>query len=404
MKRVASMAELASRARLRKLRLAAHPGDVATPIAAGDALSHLAIVPEGRSRVTLVTPTIAPSAVFAGLRTALEAAGSVARLTGSAVRVLTLDAPRRAEVEAARASVAGMLDLPLSRIEVATAWTASEARATDVWIATYYSTATAVHRAANRGAIDRDRVLYLVQDHEPDFFPASVERAVAAETYHYGFRMLVNSEPLRRFLGQRGVDVARATTFRPALDDSALRRAASARSRSNEVRIGFFARPSKPRNAFETGRAALQIAAQRLHELDVPFRITTMGEQHAPFSVPGGRVHGLGRLGWDESFRALAEVDVLLSLQLTPHPSHPPLDQVVSGGMAVTNAMDETRDGLSARLLTAPATPEALAGQIVSAARRSRIERTAGFDDAFLDSLGAPLSEAVGAALIGIVR
>jgi O-antigen biosynthesis protein len=393
------------RVRLRRLRAGTPAGTTRAPLVAGDALSRLERRSGAAPSVVLLAPTMRADAVFAGLRTALEVAGLIARQGGYRLRIRTLDAPSRDDAARASRSAARLLDLDPDRIDVSSAWAESSSTPSDVWVATYYTTALAIERACARGVLDRDRVVYLVQDHEPSFFSAdSIEARVAARTYEYGFRMLVNSEPLRKYLVEhtsaRGV--TRARTFRPALDLEALRTTAAARRSSDVVRIGFYARPDKPRNAFETGRDALRSAGARLRADGVPFTVHTLGGTHAPFDVGGERTTVLGRLSWDDSFRALSEVDVLLSLQLTPHPSHPPLDAVASGGHAVTNDTSGTRGGFSDRLRTARCAPEELADALYSVARTTAGRDPAPFDDAFVGALGRPLPDAVGDATAGL--
>ncbi len=307
-----------ARLRLRALRSAAEPGVIATPIIAGDALSRVARA-EGRPSVTLVVPSVT-AAVFAGIHTAIEVAALVAKRRSLPMRVLTLDAPSRSSAARAARAIATSTGVEQSTVSVQSAWSTTTTAPGDVWITTYYATTLAVERACDRGAVDRDRVIMLVQDHEPSFFAASTEAVVAEAAYSAGFRTLVNSEPLRRYLTDcteaRGAVHER--TFRPSVDIDALRQTAATRSRSDgAVRIGFYARPSRPRNAFGLGRAALQTAGERLRDGGIDFSVTTMGERHHPFDVAGRPVRVLGPLGWDDYFAELAQIDVLLSLQLT---------------------------------------------------------------------------------------
>ncbi len=124
----------------------------------------------------------------------------------------------------------------------------------DVWIATHWKTAHPIDVAVTAGVIGRERVVYLVQDYEPGFSPWSTEYAVAASTYRAGFRMLVNSEPLRRYLAEvEALDVPRERTFAPHLDLELLDRVADARRHEDVVRVLFYGRPSKHRNLFRLG-------------------------------------------------------------------------------------------------------------------------------------------------------
>jgi hypothetical protein len=392
------------RVRLRALRKSVPP-DEASLIPAGTALSRTVRTSTARPAAVLVVPSVRPDALFAGLGTALDVAASIAQRTSLPLHILTLDAPSARSTEESRALIARRTGLDRHQVGIATAWRRGRpAHPSDIWIATYHATAHAIDRACHRGVIARDRVIYIVQDHEPSFFPASTERLVAEQGYRAGFRLLVNSEPLRRYLVEhsdaRGVSVDR--TFRPALDEPALRLTASQRVRSEVLRIGFYARPSKPRNAFDLGRATLQVAGEQLREAGIEVEFHTVGELHRPFSVAGRPVVPVGRLPWAESFHMLTRTDVFLSLQLTPHPSHPPLDAVVSGGLAVTNDVGSSRTGLSPRLLAGKAEPDALAELVCEAARQAIEAGPAEFDNDLLTELGRPLDDAVTACLRGL--
>lgn len=399
------LSTLGDRARLHVVRHRAATGAQGSPLVAGQALANLTQRAAAVPAVVLLVPTVRADAVFAGLRTAFEVAGSIGRRTGLPLRVLTLDAPSRPARAAARRRVSSVLGVPESDVEVRSAWEQTHTHRADVWIATYFSTAHALDRACDRGTVDRDRVVYLVQDHEPAFFPASTESVIAAHTYRCGFRLLVNSEPLRRFLvdhtDAQGIEQDR--TFRPALDVTELHRAARARVSSPVVRIGFYARPEKPRNGFALGRAALQLAGPLLAADGIPYTVTTIGAAHRAFAVGSSQTAVAGRLAWTDAFTATSEIDVLLSLQLTPHPSHPPLDAVASGGIAVTNDVGGSRAGLSPRLRASGAAPTELAAALRDAARVSMTTSApTGFDDTFLRRLGRPLEAALDATLRGL--
>lgn len=370
---------------------------------ASTALIPLASRRAPRASIRLLLPSASRGAVFAGVRTAVEAAASLSALTGLPLRVLTFDeGPSGSDRTALSALLVDELSAS-APVEIESVWTSTSGmHDADVWIATYWTTAHALDVAADGGFVDRSRVVYLVQDHEPSFFPASAEAATASATYRAGFRLLVNSRPLQRFLtAQEGIAVAGDAVFRPALDVRRLEAAAAARrarGASGSVRVGFYGRPGKPRNAFGLGIAALRVAAAELEAQHRTATFVSMGEAHAPIGLAGSTgLRPLGRLDWGRYFDELAATDVLLSLQMSPHPSHPPLDMVASGGIAVTNDVAGSRRGLHERLVAVDADPAALGSAIAQAATRgldSDADEPAGAAD-FVDSLGRPLQSAV---------
>ncbi|WFR68067.1 hypothetical protein P9139_06985 [Curtobacterium flaccumfaciens] len=351
--------------------------------------------------VRLLLPSGSRGAVFAGVRTAVEIAARLALRTGLPLRVLTFDeGPNRAD----RAALAALLVEELGAaapVETASVWTStSGAHDRDVWLATYWTTAHALDVAADGGFIDRSRVVYLIQDHEPSFFPASAEAATASATYRAGFRLLVNSSPLQRFLSTyEHVVVPDESVFRPALDVDRLEAAAvarGARPTSLTARIGFYGRPGKPRNAFGLGVAALRVAAHELEARGLSASFVSMGESHAPAQLSTATtLQPLGRLEWGRYFDELAATDVLLSLQMSPHPSHPPLDMVASGGIAVTNDVAGSRQGLHDRLVAVDADPSSLGRAVADAAERAHAGVPGTWSPHFVDALGHPLRSAV---------
>ena len=82
-------------------------------------------------------------------------------------------------------------------------------------------------------------------------------------------------------------------------------------------------------------------------------------------TIPGLPITNLSRTDYEGYPQLLAEIQVALSLMMSPHPSYPPLDWATSGGWAVTNAFGTSRDGIHPRLLTADADPDAL-GQMLA--------------------------------------
>ena len=99
---------------------------------------------------------------------------------------------------------------------------------------------------------------YLVQDYEPDFYPASAERIWAEATYRMGYPCLASSPWLRDLL--RGRYAARAEVFEYGVDFE--------RYRSLDVPredgiVLFYARPATPRRATELGVLALSELLRR---------------------------------------------------------------------------------------------------------------------------------------------
>nr|WP_265444992.1 hypothetical protein [Flexivirga meconopsidis] len=287
-------------------------------------------------------------------------------------------------------------------VELLSGWSLRdmEVSTREIWIGTYWTTAHALQVAANLGVVRADQVLYLVQDYEPDFFPGSTESALAQSTYHAGFKCIINSTPVQRALRtHEGIDVPDHLVFRPELDLGRLRRTSDRRPQRAPRRVGFYGRPSKPRNSFALGIAALRHTAGLAESAGIDLQFVSMGEPHAPIRLAeDAELSAVGKLSWESYFDALSEIPVLLSLQQSPHPSHPPLEAVASGGFAVTNDVDQTRFGLSSRLRAVRNDPIELGEAIFEAVIDTSAYVNDGVDMGFMQGLGGEFSESIAAA------
>src|SRR5690606_24371666 len=108
----------------------------------------------------------------------------------------------------------------------------------------------------------------------------------------------------------------------------------------------------------------------------------------------------LGRLPWDGYFTRLATTDVVLSLQQSPHPSHPPFDAAISGAVAVTNEFHGTRAGLHPRIVAVPATTAALAEALMTSIREAPLSPPGDYLPVEDGLLGGSLEQAVEAVAV----
>lgn len=354
----------------------------------------------GIASVNLVLPVLSESSMFAGIRTAIELSIMLANARSVPLRIVYL---RGQLSKKSTASILSTLtqDFPISESRVsfigALALPDAQFSSKDTWITTYWTTAHAVEVASRLGMIDPTNVHYLVQDYEPGFFPWSTENALARSTYHAGFDLIVNSSPVAEQLcAAENVSVDRNSIFRPSLDLDRLEAAADRRAgHENPVRVTFYARPNKPRNMYGLGMAAMQAASSSLYAEGISVEFASFGDSHA--RPRRGHLQGMkvqGKLGWADYFVALAESNVVLSLQSSPHPSHPPLDAVVSGGIAVTNDFNSARSGKHPRLLAVPAEPWKL-GEALTTAVKLASATPAPYDSSILENMGRPISDVV---------
>jgi hypothetical protein len=354
-----------------------------------------------RPAVNLVLPALSAGGLFAGVRTAVEVGVSVSRALDRKLRVISFAGPHtRSDYLAVERLLTEDFHISRANWEIVAAADvdAIKTQDDDVWIATYWTTAHALDVRSRLGLLDPNKVIYLIQDYEPSFLPASTDGAIAASTYRAGFVPLVNSAPLASALERNaGLRVDTHQVFAPQLDLVRLHQVSTERHTANSSpEILFYGRPSKPRNMFNLGVAALRRVVQSA-DRSSGWTFSSVGEKHRPVALGGGvHIRSLGSLSWSGYFERIAKAQIMFSLQASPHPSHPPLDMVVSGGLAVTNEVDDTRADLHGLLAVAAADPDALAAKVELQMKSAlNSDLTHEFDSAFVSKLGVPLNEAL---------
>jgi len=354
----------------------------------------------GGDHLNIVVGEVRTAGVFAGVRTALTVGDKLAAALGLRMRVVMLDATSLDNSQAKAAAYLAGIGI---NAEVVVRERVREAQygESDLWLATHFKTAHAIQVACQAGVIDAARVAYLVQDYEPGFTAWGSSSVLAQATYHAGFTPIVNSRPLFDHLSaEEQLELDERLVFAPSFELETLARTAAARKPKTAgapLRVLFYGRRSKPRNLFTLGVSALKALAAQPGFDARRVEFFSAGEQHDDVPLGGGAVlRSLGRLPWDRYFRYLSTVDVMLSLQQSPHPSHPPFDAAISGAITVTNDFHGTRGGLHPRIAAVRAATEALGAGLSEA-----LERVAapGFDRGYLPVedgvLGHPLDDVI---------
>lgn len=240
--------------------------------------------------------------------------------------------------------------------------------------------------------VRRDFV-YLVQDFEPGFYPWGPEYAAAEASYALDHTPVFNSTPLRAYFHRLGLARGDAPAFHPSID---LARYMTVPRAPNPVpRLAIYGRPRVARNLFDTCIGALDrfIAAKGIAAEDID--LVSVGLAHPDVILSGGhRVRSLGKIPWDQYATFLGTVDVGLSLMLSPHPSHLPLEMAAAGARVVTNGFDTKDLGTLSPAITSvrPTVPDVAAalgavwglGPTTLAERRIDIE-----------ALGVPLARVI---------
>ena len=361
--------------------------------------------------VTLVLDTLTSSQLFAGVKTAILVAAQVAARSAAPLRIAAMhdatsseaeiaDAVREILHEAGHSELAPELVIGYPRSPI------SPPRADGIVVVTYWRTAHAIGELVTAGQLRPDRVIYLVQDFEPGFYPWGTDYALAEGTYSRGFRMMVNSAPLADHVRtMTGVDIPHERVFAPLVDTESLRRSAEGWSPSDPKcpRLLFYARPSKPRNLFPLGVDALRRWVDALPEEVTP-HVVLAGERAVDVDLPRrATVEHVGHLTLAEYHRLLSRVDLGLALMFSPHPSHLPLELPMAGIPTVTNQFGTLRRSWVPGLEVADADAAALA-EALERTRRAAETLAAHHPQALPGSLGVPVEHAVAHVVDGLTR
>jgi hypothetical protein len=338
---------------------------------------------EGRARLVVLVPSLAPDRLTGGPNTALQLGARVA-LRGIPVTFSATHGPA-ADEAVLRGHVRTLLGGSAPDIDVTFESVAAPERPLriapgDAVMATWWPTAYAAARAlevAGGGSF-----LYLVQDFEPAFYPWSTSYALALGTYGLPMRPIFNTGLLRDHfvtnrIGRLAEPSAEASSiaFEPAVDTS-LFRPGPAGPGGEPPRLLVYARPGKPRNAFELALRALRVAIQR-GDFGPDWEFWSIGETVPELQLGRGAL--LRPMPWrslPEYAALLGSSNVLLSLMLSPHTSYPPLEMAAAGGTVVTNAFGvktaAALQRISPRIHAVEPDVNALADALAMAARMPR--------------------------------
>lgn len=328
--------------------------------------------------VDILLPTLNPTEIFAGIATALDIGlGLAAR--GHHVRFIATDLPV-ASLPASRGFVLGRLSSKWAVQDVAGrvslhCGVQSETLALhkdDIFLCSAWWTAHVADRIIRRHMMRHKSFFYLIQDFEPQFYPWGPEHADAEASYALDFEPIFNTSLLRDWFADLGYGFAGADalSFHPAIDVDRYRKVPrSGAGADGARRLAVYGRPDVPRNMFPTVIETLArfIKAENLGSEHI--EMVSIGQHHADVRLPGGIIlKSLGKLAWEDYPNYLGTVDLGLSLMLSPHPSHPPLEMAAAGVSVVTNSFGpKDLSLLSPSILSVRPDPAALARALASA-------------------------------------
>lgn len=337
-------------------------------------------VVQGGTRLNLMVPAVSQRHVFGGIETALQVFDALRPYFDQVRIVVTDEAVPEPRVDAYYGGwpiVSMASDAPACNHIVAAGarWGQTLAvHAQDYFMATAWWTAHNALTLLNwqqtqEPETSRRRMLYLIQDYEPGFYPWSSRYLLAQATYEQPLKTiaLTNSQWLADYLEAQGYKFPVSKVLQPRLHPALADVRKRCETFVKERVLLVYGRPGTERNAFSLILASLRIWASHYPRAN-QWRILSAGEEFAPVELGSGcTLHSVGKLGIEAYADLLCRTAVGFSLMVSPHPSYPPLEMAAFGARVVVNRFaNKDLSGISPLLVSAtPPNPEGFAAALL---------------------------------------
>lgn len=334
-------------------------------------------------RLNLLVPTVSRKHVFGGIQTALLICAAL-RQHFDQVRIISTDdstADCHPDSYYAGWPVVGLDQPPPACDHIVTAGArygqTLAVGARDIFLATAWWTAHnsfALIDWQKRTFAEaaEHKLLYIVQDFEPGFYPWSSRYALAEATYRRPEETIaiINSRFLAEYLTQQGYDFPHSCVLHPRLNPEIAKIWSQSSTFSKERIILAYGRPGVERNAF-----SIIVGALRNWVANTPgateWRILAAGEDFPDIDLGRGcRLSCVGKLELEEYAQLLKKTAIGLSLMISPHPSYPPLELAAFGARVVTNRFSNKDLSLISSFIT---TVDPLSSESLAAALSERV-------------------------------
>lgn len=187
--------------------------------------------------------------------------------------------------------------------------------------------------------IPMQKMIYLVQDYEPFFYPWSTRYVMAESTYKTDYPVLAvyNTKILRDYFHLEGYKFFREYYFEPALNRKLKAYLEQHPVLQKKKQILLYGRPNTARNCFELIVTALREWVKRQPDVE-EWQVLSAGETFSDIVISDKlTVKCLGKLTLDEYAKTMQESYLGVSIMVSPHPSYPPLEMSTFGIKTITN-------------------------------------------------------------------
>lgn len=313
-----------------------------------------------QSRINLIIPTLEPEKVYGGITTALKLFKKIIEFGSyEQVRIIvTTDGVSLEAIKYVNSFFKYNFSVSKGNIEdgyllhsIIPLKTNSERildiSEKDIYVSSAWWTADLGLRIVNKqnDFFKRDgKLIYLIQDFEPGFYPQGTIYAKAKATYEESKKVIaiINSEELYNFFSNN-FDFFESYYVPFELNDKLLKELNKYINSSNQIArkkiIICYGRPSTPRNCFETIVSGLK-KWQDITSSEVvkSWKIYFIGEKfdkNLIRNLKNARV--LNKLSLENYALIMQKAKIGISLMESPHPSYPPIEMASFGVKVLTN-------------------------------------------------------------------
>lgn len=302
-----------------------------------------------QKRLNLLIPSINKEDFFGGISTALRFFDKLSGFGSIKRRMITLDAdpdPGSITKFNAYTLVQSDMDHPLDMelIGMKERWDKTiPVGKNDYFISTAWWTALLAQKIIKWQKKEycqpARKLVYLIQDYEPGFYPWSGRYALADSTYSSDSPQIAvfNSSLLYEFFKKNEYAFENEYVFEPTLNQTLQAGLNQRRTEGKKKQILIYGRPGVARNAFPIIVEALRQWVSIQPDAS-DWSLISAGEKHQDIVLGNDMIlSSVGKLSLQDYITVLNESAIGISLMVSPHPSYPPLEMAMYGLGVISN-------------------------------------------------------------------
>jgi hypothetical protein len=221
-------------------------------------------------------------------------------------------------------------------------------RKNDIFVASAWWTAGQAYDLidAQNGIFGQDdgrRMIYLIQDFEPGFYPWSTKWSLAENTYRHPEKTIAifNTPLLSDFMLER-YEFSASEVYHPMINENLMIPVEDQLANEDREKIVLlYARPHAERNCLDMLDAIVFHCFKQDPGFWSDWRFLAIGENFESDKLCSDNITILGRLNLDAYRDYLSKSRLGISIMVSPHPSYPPLEMAANGVKVLANTYED---------------------------------------------------------------